>query len=154
MVKLQPSFEMFAYVVLACLLASCHGLFTYDPGLPARFRGWGDVNGDGKVDYCRFICPKAACLDKDVVFCCHISGQTNQCGYTSNPGFESGRTSYPTQLIDADGDNRADFCRFLVPPQGGDPIPYCRLAGRDRWSEDEIAWNFVPGQEGFKFRRL
>jgi len=139
---------MLYLVLFVCLWSFSQA--TYDAGYPGRFSGYGDVNGDGLVDFCRFVCPKLACVQDDIIFCCHLQGSKDQCGYRSESGFESGKDIPGTSrtLIDANHDGKADYCRLLIPPEGGDAVPYCRLAGDKGWTQNEIRFDYVSGASG------
>jgi hypothetical protein len=68
-----------------------------------------DVNGDGKLDYCRFVAGPAPALS------CAVRSDT---GFTDGaistpPGFDLGYADKPRFLADVDGDGRPDYCRFI-----------------------------------------
>ncbi|WP_147427247.1 hypothetical protein [Micromonospora globbae] len=71
---------------------------TMDAGYPET-QGWGDVNGDGRDDYCRVI-----------------GGTFAQCTLSNGTSFGSTFATAATSAgfhgwVDADGDGRADHCR-------------------------------------------
>jgi len=84
---------------------------TLDQGYSNLPRMFGDANGDGRVDYCRFVGNSP-----NIFLSCALAGPTKQFGnYDVNSptsGFDPGSAVLPRGLIDANADGRADFCRF------------------------------------------
>ncbi|HVG11079.1 MAG TPA: M12 family metallo-peptidase [Thermoanaerobaculia bacterium] len=86
--------------------------YGFDAGY-ASFRGMADVNGDGKEDYCRLV-GNAPNIHLSCAVANHEGGFGN---YDVNSAllFDAG---YPASvmfrgLADANGDGRADYCRFV-----------------------------------------
>ncbi len=78
---------------------------TLDPGYDSS-RGWADVNGDAKADYCRVVDaggPRLRCtLSTGGGFGTTISSDP------VDPGYDAGRA-----WVDANADGRADYCRVV-----------------------------------------
>ena len=97
---------------LACTLQTDTGFGqtimsgTIDPGYDIG-RGWGDVNGDGRADFCRVVGQSGA-----YQLACTLStgagfGQTVTSGVIDR-GYDIGQA-----WVDFDGDGRVDFCRLV-----------------------------------------
>jgi hypothetical protein len=87
-----------------------------------------DANGDGHVDYCRFI------GDTPTIFIACILGTPNgfeyatqNTAFVSVRGIDQGYSDRPRGFKDANGDGKADYCRFI----GNEPNIYeaCAIAG-------------------------
>jgi hypothetical protein len=102
----------------------------YDAG-----RGWADMNGDGRADYCRVV----GLWDKRLQ--CTVStaagfGTT----FTSapvDPGYDQGRT-----WVDVNGDNRADYCRIVGL---GTKLVQCTLGTTDGFGDTITSGAVDPG---------
>jgi len=89
--------------LLNCEVNSWRG---FNPGDAGR-RFFGDVNGDGKADYCRGI-------NADVITCALAQpGEFLDGRFVTRPGFAFGMAGMPRGLYDVNGDGAADYCRFL-----------------------------------------
>jgi hypothetical protein len=94
-----------------------------------------DANGDGLVDYCRFV------GDEPKVFiACMLGTQSgfdinNQItAFTSARGINQGYPDRPRGFRDVNGDGKADYCRFDGPP--GKIQEYCNPAFDKGFSDD------------------
>ncbi len=115
---------------LSCILATAGGRFGpyvirsvsvgagFDLGLSSFPKGLGDVTGDGRVDYCRFVgsaaVPRLSCAaangnggfgGHDVTSALAVAGGTT--------AISLGLPGLPRMLGDVNADGRADFCRFV-----------------------------------------
>jgi hypothetical protein len=98
-------------------------LAEFDMGY-AFGRAWVDVNGDGEVDYCRIGGdPPNHRVVECTLFKNGVQGATFE-SLTSDWGYDTGR-----QWIDANGDNKIDYCRI----RGNPPHPFyeCMLGSGD-----------------------
>lgn len=98
-------------------------------------RGLVDVSGDGRADYCRFVGDSP-----NIFIACAIrtsnGGWEGEYNYKSVEGIDQGYGHLPRGFKDANGDGRADYCRFvgdnpniiqscnLATPSGFDPNQY------------------------------
>src|SRR5688572_11850147 len=106
--------------ILSCMLGSKSGKFSeqnafksmpVDPGRPELPRLFGDVNGDKKADYCRFVGQAPA-----LTLSCLIAGENgfdSAIAFNSLSGFDPGDAGQPQALIDVNNDQRADYCRIV-----------------------------------------
>ncbi|MEM6794586.1 MAG: SpvB/TcaC N-terminal domain-containing protein, partial [Acidobacteriota bacterium] len=108
------------YPFLSCALSRGDGFVTYGFNSAPGFK-WGhgdkpwqfaDVNGDGRMDYCRGLG-----ASPNVYLSCALalgSGFGSE-DYISDPTtpFDFGAPDRPRALVDMDGDRRADYCRFV-----------------------------------------
>jgi hypothetical protein len=106
--------------------------FIVDEGLP-DLRQLADANGDGLLDYCRFVGNAP-----DVFLSCQLG--TSDGVFSKEPyGFNSikglDRGFPPRAMLDVNGDNRADFCRYIGDPQ----LPHlsCVPAESDGFSSEQ-----------------
>jgi hypothetical protein len=88
--------------------------FIVDEGLP-DFRQLADANGDGVLDYCRFVGNAP-----DVFLSCQLGTSDGvfskePYGFNSIKGLDLGFP--PRAMLDVNGDKRADFCRYVGDPQ-------------------------------------
>ena len=94
-----------------------------------------DVNGDGLIDYCRFVgdAPK-------IFIACMLGTQSgfdinNQhTAFTSARGINQGYPDRPRGFRDVNGDGKADYCRFDGPP--GKIQEYCNPAFSTGFGDD------------------
>jgi len=89
-----------------------NGGLGIDVGYSDRPRGFVDVNGDGRADYCRMI----GATD-NLTIACMTAGtggfDANQYGVTSSDHFDAGYSNMPRGFYDANGDGKVDYCRFI-----------------------------------------
>jgi hypothetical protein len=114
-----------------------------DPGYSNMPRYFADVNGDKRADYCRFVG-----LDPNILSCnlAEATGfSSNQYGFNSIRGLDPGHGDLPRYLADVNGDNRADYCRFV----GDTPMPNvflsCNLAEATGFSSNQYGFNSIRG---------
>ena len=81
-----------------------------DWGYPG-FREYADVNGDTFLDYCRMV-GDAPNIFLSCELGCRLSGYSATYSYASPPGIDEGIAG-TGQMIDVNGDNRADYCRTV-----------------------------------------
>lgn len=91
----------------SCLLnCEVNSWIGFKPGDSGR-RFFGDVNGDGKADYCRGT-------DLDVFNCALAQpGEFLDGRFINPPGFAFGHGDKPRGLYDVNADGAADYCRFV-----------------------------------------
>jgi hypothetical protein len=88
--------------------------FSGQPGMDLGYdnmpRFLVDVDGDGRADYCRFVGNAP-----DIFLSCALSKPAGFGNYdwNSQKGLDRGYDNMPRFMVDADGDGRADFCRFV-----------------------------------------
>jgi len=75
-----------------------------------------DVNGDGRLDYCRFVGDAP-----NILLSCQLGvakefWSKNPYGFNSITGIDQGYANMPRALIDVNGDGRPDFCRYVGDP--------------------------------------
>jgi hypothetical protein len=104
-----------------------------DLGWP-DFRAYADANGDGVIDYCRFV------GDPPNIFLscqlgCPGGGFGYPYGFDSIGWFDQGSSARPRWLRDVNGDGRADFCRWHGSP--GAECFDCDLAGPTSFSANQ-----------------
>ncbi|HEX4953812.1 MAG TPA: hypothetical protein VF017_10510 [Thermoanaerobaculia bacterium] len=93
---------------------SAAGFDGLDPGRGDMPRFMADANGDGRADYCRFVGE-----DPRTYFSCALATQSGRFGnYDLNSkagsrSFDPGTADWPRLMVDADGDSRSDYCRFV-----------------------------------------
>jgi hypothetical protein len=95
--------------------------FTSAPGIDAGYgdrpRGFADVNGDGRADYCRFVGdPPGVFLS--CMLALGTGGFGPQHAFVSARGVDAGYANQPSAFADVNGDRRADYCRFVGDPPG------------------------------------
>lgn len=105
-----------------------------DPGYEVFPRMYGDVDGDEIEDYCRFVGSWP-----DVFLSCKLGADDfsgDEYAFNSIVGIEPGRDDLPRGMYDVNGDNRADFCRFIG--EGRDLYLSCNLAltSENRFSDE------------------
>jgi hypothetical protein len=94
-----------------------------------------DVNGDGLIDYCRFV------GDAPTIFIACMLGiqsgfdiNNQNTAFTSIKGIDVGYGDRPRGFKDINSDGKADYCRFV----GDNPIfESCNLAESSRFSTDQ-----------------
>lgn len=113
-----------------------------DEGYPGM-RQLADVNGDGVLDYCRFVGDAP-----EIFLSCQLGNRTS--GYWSDPyafnsikGIDQGIPGMPQALIDINKDGRADFCRYVKDVSvdsgaAGGAILVCNLAGTTGFAAEQI----------------
>jgi hypothetical protein len=103
-----------------------------DAGLEDDSRTWADINGDGKVDFCRKI----------------AGGTQLACTYSNGDGFgarviasalTTSSTMKPFAWVDADNDGRQDFCQLQSSAQ-----IQCALASGTGFTVKSYTLNFQP----------
>lgn len=111
-------------------------------------RGWVDVNGDGRADYCRVMggnsgIGKIGCLlvnDTGTGFGKEIVSPFQGTGHGYDVGFEEGRT-----WADFDGDGKADYCRVVEANSGDLGRIECALAGGGAFVPSIRSLHLNPG---------
>lgn len=108
-------------IFLSCALATAERRFGsydfssgtgFDAGLADKPRGWADVNGDGRADYCRFV----GSASKWFLSCALATAAGfGEYDVNSDIGFAAGDPTLPRGFFDANSDGLADYCRFLGP---------------------------------------
>ncbi|MBW4623544.1 MAG: hypothetical protein KME17_29820 [Cyanosarcina radialis HA8281-LM2] len=107
---------------LACNLAEANGfgvdqyqfksIPNIDPGYANFPKGFADVNGDGKADFCRTV--GYGTLDR-MSLACNLAEANgfgaDQYQFKSPQGIAFGDPSLPQGFVDVNGDGKADFCR-------------------------------------------
>jgi len=84
-----------------------------DQGYGTLPRAFVDANGDGRVDYCRFV------GDAPNIFIACVLGTpegfdvANQFTFRSIGGIDQGYGDRPREFRDANGDGKSDYCRFV-----------------------------------------
>jgi hypothetical protein len=118
-------------VVLSCILATPAGFgpkeFTARPGVVMDLghgavtfgplpRFMADVDGDGRADFCRFVGDLSS--PSSLTLSCALSTPAGfgNIDVSSQPGLVPFKLSMQSFMVDANGDGRADFCRFLGNP--------------------------------------
>jgi hypothetical protein len=105
-----------------------------DEGYPA-LRKLADVNGDKRLDYCRF-----AGEAPDIFLSCQLA-MAKDCyskephGFNSIKGIDQGYENKPRALIDINADGKADFCRYVGNPP--DVRLLCNLAGKSGFEAEQ-----------------
>ncbi|MEM7588358.1 MAG: M12 family metallo-peptidase, partial [Acidobacteriota bacterium] len=103
---------------LSCAAATASGTFgQYDVNSSGLDLGYGhlptfmaDVDADGRADYCRFVGdPHAPFLSCATATASGTFGQYD----VNSSGLDVGYTIMPSFMADANGDGRADYCRFV-----------------------------------------
>jgi pimeloyl-ACP methyl ester carboxylesterase len=83
-----------------------------DQGYGNLPRAFVDVNGDGRADYCRFVGDTP-----NIFIACILRTSDGSWGgqydYKSIIGIDQGYSDRPRGFKDANGDGRADYCRFV-----------------------------------------
>jgi hypothetical protein len=94
-----------------------------------------DVNGDGRLDYCRFV------GDVPTIYIACMLGKSNGFDVTnqltafiSARGINQGYPDRPRGFRDVNGDGKADYCRFDGPP--GKIQEYCNPAFSTGFGDD------------------
>ncbi|AFY57563.1 hypothetical protein Riv7116_5167 [Rivularia sp. PCC 7116] len=105
-----------------------------DLGYQNRPRLWGDVNQDGKQDFCRFVGSR-----KEEFLSCHLAQgngfSSNKYGFNSIKGIDRGYDNLPQWMQDVNRDGRDDFCRFVG--NGGEIKPVCNLARKSGFDTNQ-----------------
>jgi hypothetical protein len=127
--------------ILSITLLTAQGAYSQggpivDVGYPG-LRQLADVDGDGRLDYCRFV------GDPPEVFLSCQLGLANGLfslephGFNSIKRIDQGYENRPRALIDINSDQRADFCRFV----GNFPTVrvLCNLADRSGFAAEQYA---------------
>ncbi|MEO1085937.1 MAG: VCBS repeat-containing protein, partial [Acidobacteriota bacterium] len=96
----------------------------FDFGLATEPRQFVDANGDGLADFCRTVG-----VGPDFSVSCALSTGDGfgPVEVSSAAGIDLGYSDKPRLFMDANGDGRADFCRFV----GSGPIFFSCAAGRE-----------------------
>jgi hypothetical protein len=99
-----------------------------------------DVNGDKRADFCRFV----GLRDRPHLSCATASDTSfgHEYGFNSIQGIDRGYIDLPRWLEDVNGDDRADFCRFVGLPAR--PHLSCALA-TDTGFGHEYGFNSIQG---------
>lgn len=94
-------------------------VISEDVGYPNLPRAFIDVNGDGQLDFCRFVGDHP----KIFISCKLSNGQS----FESERGIDLGYDSMPRKFVDGNNDGKPDFCRYV----GDRPLirASCLLAG-------------------------
>jgi subtilisin family serine protease len=116
----------------------------FDPGWGNGPRLMGDINGDGRADYCRIIGPLFP--PKPYLSCALLIGQKFGNDDVRTPPasvYDLGSTELPIALVDVNGDGLADYCRFV----GNAPniSLSCALSSGIRGGFGTSAVNGAPG---------
>jgi hypothetical protein len=121
-------------IFLSCALSSTSGFgyqyafnsaMGFDVGYGDRPRGFTDVNGDGRADYCRFVGNTGSIFLSCALSDPSGSGFGYQYAFNSAMGFDVGYSDRPRGFTDVTGDGRSDYCRFV----GNAPdYPSCALS--------------------------
>lgn len=138
---------------VACALATDFGFAEHDDAMPRPISDWGyasrphanvDVNGDGTLDYCRFVGDNArpflACQLKRI-----SGGYGHDYAYVSPSPIRSGTDDSSAHFTDVNQDGRADFCQATklgFPPDR--PVTWidvreCYLAGPEGFSLNPVS---------------
>lgn len=121
-----------------------------DPGY-AGGRAWVDVNGDGKVDYCRLVGIKN---NESSFVQCTLStgtgfGQTFKSALV-DWGYSEGRA-----WVDVNGDGKADFCRLVGDENHKSSYATCTLSTGIGFGQtltsDVLDWGYEPGRAWVDF---
>jgi hypothetical protein len=117
---------------------SIQGIDIGYSNLPQYFA---DVTGDRRADYCRFVGD-----DPSVFLSCNLATAsgfgTNQYEFSSLKGIDKGYGNLPRTLRDANGDRRADYCRFVGDRPG--IFRSCNLAGSSNFDTNQYTQNDAP----------
>jgi carbonic anhydrase len=120
-----------------------------DLGQSGMPRMLGDVNGDGKADFCRVVVV-------DGQFTCALADGVTFAGVTiKNAGFQGpaggdvGRGDLPSYLADVDGDGKADYCRFIG-GSGTNPQSFrCSLSDGKSFGKGDISQDWASDSFGW-----
>jgi hypothetical protein len=107
---------------LSCALSTGTGFGQYDfnsnqtreyeAGYLDRPVFMADVNGDGRADYCRYLGPR-----ETMYLSCGLATDTGFGDKDINAvGLDAGQDGWPRDMVDVNGDGRADFCRYFTQP--------------------------------------
>jgi uncharacterized membrane protein YgcG len=107
----------------------------------ANFRAYGDANGDGVQDYCRFV-GDAPNVFLSCQLGCEAGNYGVSTGFSSVQGIDQGYGG-TGQMVDVNGDKRADFCRTV----GNAPNTFsaCDLAGTSGFGADTFEISYPVG---------
>lgn len=114
-------------LLLLCAAIGFYEAMSEDVGYNHLPRAFIDVNGEGHVDFCRFV------GDHPRIFIsCRLSTGKN---FESAPGIDLGYGHFPRSFIDGNNDGKPDFCRYV----GDAPLirVSCLLAGATGFTGDE-----------------
>jgi hypothetical protein len=109
-----------------------------DLGYPEKPRFLADVDGDGRPDFCRFVGGA-----KSPTLSCALQRNDGYAGpeLKSAAGLDTDQADKPSFMVDVNGDDRADYCRFV-----GATTLSCTLATADGFSgELKSAPGIDPG---------
>jgi hypothetical protein len=132
---------------LACNLAEANGfgadqyqfksIANIDPGYANFPRGFADVNGDRKADFCRTV--GYGTLDR-MFLACNLAEANgfgaDQYQFKSPQGIAFGNSSLPQGFVDVNGDGKADFCRTDKYFGSSNYLIGCNLADANGFGSD------------------
>ncbi|MCC5628822.1 hypothetical protein LC613_12280 [Nostoc sphaeroides CHAB 2801] len=124
------------------LTATSNSITGIDQGYENLPRFLADVNGDNRADYCRFVGNSPS-----IFLSCNLATASgfspNQYEFNSIRGIDQGYQNLPRFLADVNGDNRADYCRFV----GDSPSIFlsCNLATASGFSPNQYEFNSIRG---------
>jgi hypothetical protein len=139
--RLRPA-DSNANSQIVCDLATASGFakeavqsFTVDVGYGDAPRLFGDVDGDGRADFCRFRGdPSNRKIQCNVA---NTAGEAFKVELFSYAGISPGLGDKPASLIDVNKDGKADFCHFRS--VNNQPYLQCNLANAALFQTDAIA---------------
>ncbi|QPJ61613.1 MAG: hypothetical protein G3M70_06825 [Candidatus Nitronauta litoralis] len=108
-------------------------------------RGFFDVNGDGRADYCR--------NNEDKILSCEIATSQgfawNQFQSPENKKFVFGSNDRPQAFTDVNGDGRADYCRVI--DKDNNKRVACALALQSGFEDSGFESPVMKSKAGVKF---
>eukprot|EP01024_Parvocaulis_polyphysoides_P035647 TRINITY_DN3162_c0_g1_i1.p4 TRINITY_DN3162_c0_g1~~TRINITY_DN3162_c0_g1_i1.p4 ORF type:complete len:171 (-),score=13.09 TRINITY_DN3162_c0_g1_i1:586-1098(-) len=100
-------------------------------------KGLIDVNGDGRIDYCRAVGPN----DAPYIGCdLGIPGVDQDQGYRTPANIDLGYQGRPRGFVDANGDGYGDFCRCV----GNAPYIFVSCALGSATGFDRGQYSYMP----------
>jgi hypothetical protein len=113
---------------------------VHDWGITGDPQQMADVNGDGKLDFCRIIWNGTAKYIACQLNLGRTLDPTDDYGFKSVPGLDLGHRVLPRYFRDVNGDGAADYCRFVGSQQ--DIYFSCILADKNNKKFSDINYDF------------